>query len=255
MKSALIDLNVLFQTAEKAARAAGDRMSQNWQKDLVITEAHHHDLKLELDVQIQELLTNIILSDFPDHTILGEEGGSGSGGKGYEWILDPIDGTVNLAYRIPHFCVSIACRHNDEILIGIVFDPIRNEMFSAIKGQGAFLNKFPIHVSKRNRLEETILALGFSKGMDSIEKCLELYQFYGPRARKLRAMGSAALDMAYIAAGRLDGYIEQGIKIWDIAAGLIILEEAGGKFVLTPRDQPHHYHICAWNGLFEIPKT
>ncbi len=246
------DLDALLETARQSALSAGALLRERFGTQLVVNEASHHDLKIQLDVDIQNLLTREIQSAFPEHLILGEEGGEGSGGRGYEWILDPIDGTVNLAYGIPHFCVSVACRLDDKILAGVIYDPMRNELFEAVRGGGAKLNAASIHVSDRTKIEEAILALGFSKSSESVEKCLELYQHYARKARKLRAMGSAALDMAYIASGRLDAYIEQGIKIWDIAAGLVILEEAGGKVELTPRSEQHHYHVCASNGLLDL---
>lgn len=246
----------LLETAKKAAFEAGAFILKTLEsEDIVVNQMHDHDIKIKLDEDTQELLTKIICKEFPDHAILGEEGGEGSGGKGYEWIIDPIDGTVNLFHGIPHFCISVACRYHGDIQAGVIWDPVRKECFHAVHGGGAYLNEKKIQVSRRKNLNEAILALGFSKGKDSINKCLELYQFYGPRSRKLRAMGSAALDMSYIAAGRFDAYIEQGIKIWDIAAGMLILQEAGGKIVLTPRKEPHHYHICASNGLIDLPRT
>jgi myo-inositol-1(or 4)-monophosphatase len=247
------DLTAILATASEAARRAGAHIRAQCGTELQVNEAHHHDLKIQLDVDTQRLLEESILSAHPGHAILGEEGGEGSGGAAGEWILDPIDGTVNLAYGIPHFCVSIAYREGGEVRAGVVYDPMRDELFSAARGRGAWCNGRPIRVSRREKLEEGILALGFSKSAESVEKCLELYQFYARRARKLRAMGSAALDMAYIAAGRIDAYIEQGIKIWDIAAGQVLLEEAGGKVELTPRAEPHHFHIKAWNGRMDLP--
>jgi myo-inositol-1(or 4)-monophosphatase len=243
----------LVVVAESAARKAGAHIRSQFGTVLQVNEAHHHDLKIQLDVDTQGLLERHILGAFPEHAILGEEGGEGSGGHAGEWILDPIDGTVNLAYGIPHFCVSIAYREEGEVKLGVVYDPMRDELFRGMRGGGAFLNGARIRVSGRTKLEEGILALGFSKSAESVEKCLELYQFYARRARKLRAMGSAALDMAYIAAGRIDAYIEQGIKIWDIAAGQVLLEEAGGKVQLTPRVDAHHFHIKAWNGAIDLP--
>ncbi len=242
-----------LDTARTAARSAGRFLLDEWRKDLVINEAHQHDLKIQLDVDTQALLTRAILERHPGHAILGEEGGEGGGGAGMEWILDPIDGTVNLAYGIPHFCISLALRRDDTVLLGVIYDPVRDELFEGVRGGGAFLNGRPIHASKRADLKEAIVSLGFSKTGETVQKCLELYTHYAPRVRKMRAMGSAALDMAYIAAGRYDAYIEQGIKIWDIAAGWVILEEAGGKVQLTPRPQPHHYHIKATNGVMEFP--
>jgi myo-inositol-1(or 4)-monophosphatase len=243
----------ILDVAQSAAREAGALIRRHCGTEVVVNESHHHDLKIQLDVDTQALLEKTILGAFPGHAILGEEGGSGSSGRGSEWILDPIDGTVNLAYGLPHFCVSIAYRMDGMTQVGVIYDPMRDECFHALRGQGAFCNGRPIRASRREKLEEGILALGFSKSAESVEKCLELYQFYARRARKLRAMGSAALDMAYIASGRIDAYIEQGIKIWDIAAGQLILEEAGGKVVLTPRNEPHHFHIKAWNGVMDLP--
>jgi myo-inositol-1(or 4)-monophosphatase len=243
----------ILAVAQTAAREAGALIRRHCGTEVVVNESHHHDLKIQLDVDTQTLLEKTILGAFPGHAILGEEGGSGSAGQGSEWILDPIDGTVNLAYGLPHFCVSIAYRMDGVTQAGVIYDPMRDECFHALRGQGAFCNGKPIRASRRAKLEEGILALGFSKSAESVEKCLELYQFYARRARKLRAMGSAALDMAYIASGRIDAYIEQGIKIWDIAAGQLILEEAGGQVVLTARSEPHHFHIKAWNGVMDLP--
>lgn len=251
-----IEPDKLLEVAKSAALKAGDFILKVMEsKELEVAQEHDHDIKIKLDSDTQDLLTKLICKEFPDHAILGEEGGEGSDGEGYEWILDPIDGTVNLFYGIPHFCISIACRYHGDIQAGVIWDPSRKECFHAIHGGGAYLNDKQIHVSKRKHLNEAILALGFSKGKETVAKCLELYQFYGPRSRKLRAMGSAALDMAYIAAGRMEAYIEQGIKIWDIAAGMLILQEAGGKIVLTPWKEKHHYHICASNGLIDLPRS
>lgn len=249
----MTDPDSILSTAVSAAREAGALIRGQCGSEVQVNEAHHHDLKIQLDVDTQRLLEARVLGAFPDHAILGEEGGEGSGGTAGEWILDPIDGTVNLAYGLPHFCVSIAFREHGAVQAGVIYDPMRDELFHAVRGRGAFLNERPIRASTRAKLEEGILALGFSKSAESVEKCLELYQFYARRARKLRAMGSAALDMAYIASGRIDAYIEQGIKIWDIAAGQLLLEEAGGKVELTPRSEPHHYHIKAWNGRMDLP--
>lgn len=246
--------NLLLETARAAALEAGKAMRERAGGDLAVNEAHQHDIKIQLDVDLQKMIEARVLGAFPNHAVLGEEGGEGSGGKGYEWVIDPIDGTVNLFYGIPHFCTSIACRLDGEEVCGVVYDPMRDECFTAAKGCGAFCNGKPLKASARSRLDEAILSVGFSKGPDAVGKALEVYQYYVTRVRKMRAMGSAALDMVYIAAGRFDAYIEQGIKIWDIAAGRLILEEAGGKVDLTPKSgQKHHYHICAWNGKLELP--
>lgn len=247
--------SVLLAVAERTALAAGRLIREGFGQEVVVKESTQHDIKIELDSLTQRLIEKMLLDAFPGHAILGEEGGEGTTGQRYEWIVDPIDGTVNFSYGIPHFCVSIACRDRGETVAGLVFDPMREEMFAAMKGQGAFLNGKKISASSRSDMSEMILSLGFSKSGETVKKCLELYQYYGPRSRKLRAMGAAALDLAYIAAGRIDAYIEQGIKIWDVAAGNLILEEAGGKVVLTPLKDKHHYHIVASNGRLEFPLT
>jgi len=245
--------SVLLSVAERTALAAGRLIRSGYGQEVVIKEASQHDIKIELDSQTQKLIEGMLADAFPDHAILGEEGGEEATSQRYEWIVDPIDGTVNFSYGIPHFCVSIACRDRGTTVAGVVYDPMREEMFSAMKGQGAFLNGKKISASSRTQMSEMILSLGFSKSGETVKKCLELYQYYGPRSRKLRAMGAAAMDLAYIASGRIDAYIEQGIKIWDIAAGQLLLEEAGGKVVLTPLKDKHHYHIVASNGKLDFP--
>lgn len=249
------EAQAFVELASKIAREAGATLGDEFGNDLKVNEAYQHDLKIQLDEDTQELIEKRILEVYPEHSILGEEGGEGTDGVGYEWIVDPIDGTVNLAYGIPHFCVSIALRKEGMIVAGVIYDPMRDELFSAAKGCGAFCNGNKISVSQRTDLKEAILSLGFSKKPETVQRCLGLYQYYGPRTRKMRAMGSAALDMAYISAGRYDAYIEQGIKIWDVAAGQVLLEEAGGKVVLTPLDERFHYHICASNGKIDFPEV
>ena len=137
---------------------------------------------------------------------------------------------MNLAMGIPHFCVSIAAREaaSKRILLGVIYDPIRNELFTARARLGHLPQRHRQKVSTRAKLSEAVLAVGFAKSQESIDHCLELYHCYGKAARKLRAMGSAALDLAYVATGRLDAYIEQGVNLWDIAAGIVLVEEAGG---------------------------
>jgi len=251
--SDLSQLNIWHEKAIATARAAGERIAAAATGELQINEETHHDLKIQLDVDTQNFIESELLGAFPDHHILGEEGGSGNDGKGVEWIVDPIDGTVNLAYGIPHYCVSIACRVEGEFVLGVVYDPGRDECFEAFRGGGTRCNGKPISVSARVELQQAILSLGFSKTKESVEKCLDLYVHYARNARKLRAMGSAALDMAYVAAGRIDGYIEQGISIWDIAAGKVLIEEAGGKIVLTEQPGREKFHVKAWNGKVDLP--
>ena len=155
---------------------------------------------------------------------------------------------------IPHFCVSIAAREakSKRILLGVIYDPLRNELFTAERGTGTYLNGIRQKVSTRAQLSEAVLAVGFAKSQESIDHCLELYALYGNAARKLRAMGSAALDLAYVATGRLDAYIEQGVNLWDIAAGIVLVEEAGG-IVESEITKSGAYRVCASSGLIDFP--
>ena len=242
----------LRQTAERVARSAGETLRAAKNTALQVDAAEQHDIKLELDRRIQEQIRKEILKTYPGHGFLGEEGGETAKPGQYEWVVDPIDGTVNLFYGIPHYAVSVACRLDGRTLAGAIYDSNRDEMFSTHAGGGSTCNSVPIHVAKRVDLKEAILALGFSKGKATIRKCLELYHHYGDRVRKLRAMGSAALDLAYVASGRLDAYIEQGVSIWDVAAGALLVEEAGGHVRISPGEPPGKIHLVASNGRLPL---
>jgi len=242
----------LRQNAERVARRAGEALREAKTSTLQVDAAEQHDIKLELDRRIQEQIRKDILKVYPGHGFLGEEGGEMAKPGQYEWVVDPIDGTVNLFYGIPHYAVSIACRLDGRTLAGVIYDPNRDEMFSAHAGGGSTCNGHSIHVAKRVDLKEAILALGFSKGKATIRKCLELYQYYGERVRKLRAMGSAALDLAYVASGRLDAYVEQGVSLWDVAAGALIVEEAGGQVRISPGEPAGKIHLVASNGRLPL---
>jgi len=242
----------LRATAERIARNAGATLRQAKAESLQVDFAEQHDIKLELDRRIQEQIRKEILAEHSHHGFLGEEGGEAAKAGQYEWVVDPIDGTVNLFYGIPHYAVSIACRLDGRTLAGAIYDPNRDEMFSSHAGGGSTCNGKSIHVAHRLELEEAVLALGFSKGKATILKCLELYQHYGDKVRKLRAMGSAALDLAYVASGRLDAYIEQGVSIWDVAAGALIVEEAGGQVRMSPGEPEGKIHLVASNGRIPL---
>ena len=248
----LASLRVL---AEQVARNAGQAIRKAKDESLQVDSAEQHDIKLELDRRIQEQIRREIIAAYPDHGFLGEEGGAAANPGQHEWVVDPIDGTVNLFYGIPHYAVSVACRLDGRSLAGAIYDPNRDEMFSTHAGGGSTCNGKKIQVAKRLLLEEAVVALGFSKGKATIDKCLELYQFYGGRVRKMRAMGSAALDLAYVAAGRLDAYIEQGVSIWDVAAGSLLVEEAGGQVRITAGDPKGKLHLVASNGRIPLERV
>ncbi|MFN2475902.1 MAG: inositol monophosphatase [Chthoniobacterales bacterium] len=239
--------------AVEAAEAAGALLRENFGQALVVNSAEKHDIKLEIDVRTQELITNLLLAKFPQHALYGEEGIVGDQTAEHQWVVDPLDGTVNYFYSIPHFCTSIALRHRGEIIVGVIYDPIRAEMWIGQKGAKPTLNGREFTVSKRAELSEAILSIGLSKTGATISAGMPLLQDMVHRARKCRLMGSAALDMAYVACGRFDAYVEQGISLWDIAAGHLLVETAGGKIDMRPReDMKDKYSIIASNGVVDL---
>lgn len=242
-----------LETAEQAARQAGALLREHFGTKIEVDEALHHDLKIALDKQSQDLITRILLASFTDHAIYGEEGLAGDQSSDYQWVVDPIDGTVNFYYGIPHFCVSIALRHRGEIILGVIYDPSMDDLWTVEKGGAAFLNGSEISVSSRTKLEESILYVGCGKTEEALDQGLERFKRASLRARKVRMMGSAALAMAYIATGRLDAYIESRISLWDIAAGQLLLEAAGGNTSLTQLEgEADVWSIVATNGKIPV---
>lgn len=245
--------NPYLSAAIAAARAAGELLRSHFGKALDVNAFEAHDIKLDLDVRSQELITELLLGQFPGHAIYGEEGIAGNQASDFQWIVDPIDGTVNYFYSIPHFCISIALRERGEIAVGVIYDPMRDELWAVEKGGDATLNGVPISVSARTRLADAVLSVGFSKTKTTIAAGLPLLEKYVQRARKCRLMGSAALDLAYVACGRLDAYIEQSVSLWDVAAGKLLVEAAGGRFEMTPReDNPDKISVIASNNLIDL---
>src|SRR5438094_9637457 len=242
-----------LDTAEQAARAAGKLLRENFRQRQRVNAIAAHDVKLEIDVQAQELITDLLLKEFPGHALYGEEGVAGDQNTEHQWVVDPLDGTVNYFYGIPHFCVSIALRLRSEIMVGVIYDPIREEMWAGQKGERPKLNGHHFHVSDRADLADAIVSVGLSKTGVTIEAGLPILQRMIYRVRKCRLLGSAALDMAYVACGRLDAYVEQGISLWDIAAGWLLIETACGTVDLRPReDMKDKYRIVASNGAIDL---
>ena len=242
-----------LETAVTAAQASAELLMRHFGKELEVDEAKAHDIKLALDRESQDLITGILLEQFPDHAIYGEEGMAGNQDSDYQWIVDPIDGTVNFFYGIPHFCISIALRHKEELIVGVILDPAMNELWTVEKGGSALLNGKEISASPRTKLEESILFIGCGKTEETLDTGLARFKRASLRARKMRMMGSAALGMAYIATGRLDAYVESRISLWDIAAGQLLLDAAGGKTELTPVEgEPDVWSIVATNGKIPI---
>jgi myo-inositol-1(or 4)-monophosphatase len=243
-----ISLKVALTAAVKAARAAGQVMHANWHKPKRVNSAEAHDIKLELDVRCQALIEKILAAAFPQIPVLGEEGITGDVTAEYRWVVDPIDGTVNYAFGIPHAATSIALQHREQSVVGVIYDPFADEMWTTIKGQPTRLNGKIVRVSDRTKIEDCILALGFSKSQDNLEKCLPHMARLTRRAKKIRIMGSAAVELAYVASGRLDAYVERRINLWDVAAGSLLVENAGGEFYTVPAPGKYRFAMCADNG-------
>jgi myo-inositol-1(or 4)-monophosphatase len=253
-----VNLQAAQKAAVQAARAAGQLMLANWHAPKRVNSAYAHDIKLELDVRCQKLIEKTLRAAFPQISLLGEEGCSGNANSEYRWVVDPIDGTVNYAHGMPHAAVSIALQRwseslsspdlkktksgldrvsphqNYETLLGVIYGPFTDELWTATRGGPTRLNGRVVHVSRRARVEDAVIAMGFSKSKLNLEKSLPHVIRLSRRAMKIRIMGSAALELAYVACGRLDAYVERTINLWDIAAGALLVECAGGEFYTRP---------------------
>jgi myo-inositol-1(or 4)-monophosphatase len=243
-------------TAVTAAHAAGKIMRDNLRSVKKINETTQHDIKLELDVRCQRRIERELRRAFPKIPILGEEGILGDPDAPVRWVVDPIDGTVNFSYGIPHACVSIAlqvrgvrreAREDFDSIVGVVYDPFTDELWTAMRGQQSQLNGKVIRVSRRKKLNEAIVALGFAKQRSTLNKMLPVFNGLIHRVRKIRIMGAAALSLVYVATGRMDAYLEYGLRLWDIAAGGLIVECAGGEFRQQAVDGEYAYEILASN--------
>lgn len=244
--------------AERAARKAGAHLRAAFHDShsRLVDEELEHDIKLRLDKETQALITADLLAAFPESSILGEEGNSGMQAASHQWIVDPLDGTVNFYFGIPIFCVSIALQVNGIPVLGCVYDPMQDECYSAIAGGAAYCNNRPIAVSARRRMEQAAVFIGHGRHDGSGEAGIRRFAHVSARVRKMRILGSAAISLCYIAAGRLDAYVEGLISLWDFAAAKVILEAAGGKLEFTPRDSDGiKGAVVAWNGLIPIQEV
>jgi myo-inositol-1(or 4)-monophosphatase len=245
-------MNHYLEAATRAARAAGALVRENFGRSLKVDVEEAHDIKLELDVRAQELITKFLLEEFPNHSILGEEGNVENTSTEFEWVIDPIDGTVNYFYGIPHFCISIALREKGELIVGVIYDPMRDELWRAERGGKAYLNGRIIEVSRYTDVSQSVVSVGMSKTLAEVEVGLSIFQDLLIRARKCRMMGSAALDLAYVATGRFDAYIERSVNWWDIAAGVLLVQCAGGQLAIAPSAvQQGKLSVIAWNGKID----
>lgn len=251
------ELNFALETAIRVANEVGKLMRKNAYLTKKVDEAKQHDIKLELDKRSQVLIQENLLKKFPHIPVLGEEGSVGNLDSELRWIVDPIDGTVNYFHGIPHACVSIALQqkaHENsnsvfedgyETVVGVIYDPFTDEMWTAVKGGETKCNGRIMRVSGRDKLRESILAMGFSKSKGILRTMLPTFQRLINRVRKIRIMGAAALSLAYVAGGRMDAYVERGVRLWDIAAGGLMVECAGGVFIHEPISKDKRYFMIA----------
>jgi len=222
-------LEEIFNLSLVAAQTAGKYIYSQFDRELHIDYKGRTNMVTQVDREAESRIITLIQNNFPDHRILAEESQAVKSASPYRWIIDPLDGTTNFIHGFPVFAVSIAVEFNGEIITGVVYDPSRNELFSAIKNGGAYLNKRPIKVSGAQTLSESLTATGFPYETDAIfELNMEIFHSVYRKCRGVRRAGSAALDMCYIAAGRFDGFWELGLNPWDISAGALIIQEAGG---------------------------
>ncbi|MGI9036944.1 MAG: inositol monophosphatase family protein [Pyrinomonadaceae bacterium] len=242
-------LNFAMQTA----RDAGQILLEKFGRVTTITKKGDINLVTEADLASEALIIERIKSYYPKHSILAEESGSAmiDANDVWKWIVDPLDGTTNYAHGYPCFCVTIALEHEGKIVIGATYDPTRDEMFAAESGQGASLNGRRIRVSETEKLSESLIVTGFPYDFKQRQNFAKHLTDFMLESRGVRRDGSAAIDMAYVACGRFDGFWEEGLNPWDVAAGVLLIEEAGG-FVTYYDGAPFSIYkppMCASNGL------
>jgi myo-inositol-1(or 4)-monophosphatase len=231
MLSMSTDSGKFLETAWHAARAAGKIIAEHWCRPKQIDYKGAIDLVTSVDRASERVIVDILQREFPDHSILAEEETDRRGSSTpYLWIIDPLDGTTNFAHSYPQFCISIALQYQEDVVLGLVYDPLRDECFRAIQGQGATLNDNPIATSAIDDLDRSLLATGFPYDhRENVDFYLAFFRAFATRSQGIRRNGAAALDLCYVACGRLDGFWELELKPWDTAAGALIVKEAGGK--------------------------
>ncbi len=223
------------RVCEEAVRTGG-RVIQSWVGRAAVSEKGPADLVTQADFASQEAVRRLVLGAFPNHCVLGEEkvpGETPNARTAYRWIVDPLDGTINFVHGVPHYSVSLALERDGELLVGAVYDPTLDECFTAVAGRGAFLNGRRIHASGVANLSEALAAAGLPPNVPRNHPDMAMFLEMAHRCQAIRRTGSAALNLCYMAAGRFDVYWSYSTNIWDVAAGVLILREAGGRITST----------------------
>jgi myo-inositol-1(or 4)-monophosphatase len=227
-------MHPMLNTAVKAARRGAAVISRaSFDIDRIkVTEKQQNDFVTEVDQAAEQAIIEVLLKAYPDHAILAEESGASANLHDENenvWIIDPLDGTTNFIHGFPQYCVSIALQQRGVITQAVVYDPCRNDLFTATKGSGAFLNEKRLRVTKRDKIADALIGTGFAaRDMKKLDEYLKMFRVMTEKCQGLRRPGAAALDLAYVAAGYLDGFFEKGLQPWDIAAGSLLITEAGG---------------------------
>lgn len=247
----MIDYNSYLDDAIAMARAAGDIHLDFFRSSRlnVETKLNDSDIVTIADKESEKLITSVITEKYPDHGIITEESAPLHEDREWRWVIDPLDGTTNFSQGLPNFCVSIALEHNGEAVVGVVYAPYLGELFHAVKGEGAFFNGKKIYCAIKTKLSESVVATGMPYDkLDNSDNNLREICDIAPKVRGIRRLGSAALDLSYVAAGYLDGYWELNLKRWDVAAGMLIAREAGAT-VVSIRENRNFSIMAASNGI------
>jgi len=246
-----------------AAKSVGKLLRHNLRAEKRTHAVFSHDIKLKLDLESQAMIEKSLGRAFPGIAFLGEEGTIGDLQAEYRWVVDPIDGTVNFAYGIPHACIAIALQRRAkkgskyayedgyETVMGVVYEPFCDELWTAIRGGRTLLNGKPVRVTTREEMSDTIISTGSPNAQARQKKYMQRLMYLVPRVRKLRIMGSATLSLCYVASGRFDGYVEGGLNLWDIAAGGILVECAGGVYAQVKEKDATTYYVVASNAKLQ----
>jgi myo-inositol-1(or 4)-monophosphatase len=224
-------MHPMLNIAVRAARKAGSIINRSTLdgSSLEVRAKHQNDFVTKVDQAAEAAILDIVRKSYPDHAVLAEESGAAEGKAEYQWIIDPLDGTTNFIHGFPQYAVSIGIKHRDSLAHGVIYDPVKNELFTASKGGGAFLNDRRIRVSKCLRLGDALVGTGFPfKELERIELYSKQLKTMMQKSAGVRRAGAAALDLAYVACGRLDAFWELGLSPWDMAAGALMIQEAGG---------------------------